>query len=98
MLRSADSAIREPLATGLTKLESTLGPASRLRLRKLRSEVHVATSAQRPQGPLGRLAEALDSRGFRLARSSFSAAWSPALRAALIRASRPLNWLWSRPA
>jgi predicted DNA-binding transcriptional regulator YafY len=61
MLTSADSAIRDALSTAITKLESTLVPAARQRLRKLRTEIHVSASAHKP-GPLGRVAEALDSR------------------------------------
>jgi predicted DNA-binding transcriptional regulator YafY len=62
MMVSADSAIRDALSTAITKLESMLGPAARQRLRKLRAEIHVSASAQKSVGPLGRVAQAVDSR------------------------------------
>jgi predicted DNA-binding transcriptional regulator YafY len=59
----ADPALGEHLSSATAKLESTLGPAARQRLRALRSETHVVPRGRRSAGPLGVVLEALTARG-----------------------------------
>jgi predicted DNA-binding transcriptional regulator YafY len=58
----ADTTLGEALSSATAKLESTLGPAARQRLRRLRAETHVVGRSRRTAGPLGVVLGALTER------------------------------------